>query len=268
MNDKLKSIREDVLAKIKKEQISMHSNTYFVLQMIALAAVAIAVLTISVFLCNFIFFAIHESGSDEFLGFGNRGILFFLQAFPWWLFVIDIALIMLLEWLLRKFRFGYKAPILYLLLAIVVVTFSAGYTVEHATIFNSFLRDRAHEHRLPSPLNDIYEHAERPFSGARGGACRCTVTAVEGSIIYANDVDIGTTTSLVITVPPGNPHATTTGISVGDVIFVAGDRDGNTIEAFGINKLPPGSPSVDPHSQGGPENGPHDVDDMPFGTHR
>jgi hypothetical protein len=244
MNDKLKSLREDVLAKIKNERISMHSRTFFLLKMAALALVAILVLTISVFLCNFIFFAINANGSNELLGFGNRGILTFVQIFPWWLLVIDVGLIILLEWLLRRFRFGYKSPVLYLLLGLVVVTLSVGFTVERATMFNSYLRDRAHEHRLPSPLNDIYERSGRP-GGPGNGVCRCTIVAIQSGSITADDIDVGTTTRYTIIVPIQNLHATTTGLSVGDVIMVAGDKSGNTINAFGIKKLPPGSSSVE-----------------------
>src|ERR1041385_3285643 len=157
MHDQFKSIREAVLAKIKKEQVTPHPRAYFVLQIIALAAVSLAVLGISVFLCNFIFFAIRISGSRELLGFGNRGLAIFFHVFPWWLLVLDIGLIVLLEGLLRRFRFGYRSPILYLLFALLVITISTGYTLDRATLFNDFLHDRAHEHRLPGPLNFLYE---------------------------------------------------------------------------------------------------------------
>jgi len=260
MNNEFKSLRDKVLAKISKEHVSPHSRAYFAAKIAVLAVIAFAVLAISVFLCNFIFFAIQASGSNHLLGFGNRGLQLFIRVFPWWLLVIDIGLVVILEALLRRFRFGYKSPVLYLLFGLAIVTISIAYTVDRATPFNDFLRDRAHEHRLPPPLNDIYERSGELPGGPDGGLCRCTITAIQGNIIQADDIDVGTTTHLTIILPQNDERATSTGLTVGDVVFIAGDRDGGTLRAYGIQKLPPGSPSIAPY---GHQNGHGDGDDRP-----
>lgn len=239
MNAELKSLRESVLAKIKNEHVTMRSRAYFWIKIAALVTVALLVLVVSVAICNFILFAIQASGSDQLLGFGSRGFALFIRFFPWWLLILDIGLIVLLEYLLRRFRFGYKSPVLYLLFGLLIVTISIGYTIERVTTVNAYLRDRAHEKRLPGPFNEFFARSGRP-PGDHAGMCRCTVRSVIGNTIIADDVDFATTTRITIVVPDAESNATTSGIKVGDVIFVAGERRGDTITAFGIKTQPPG----------------------------
>jgi hypothetical protein len=95
-------------------------------------------------------------------------------------------------------------------------------------------------------MNDFFDRSGRPPGGHDGGMCRCTVVSVSGNTIIADDVDESTTTRLTIIVPSDSPTATTSTLKAGDVFFVAGDREGGIIKAFGIRKLPPGSPSIMP----------------------
>jgi hypothetical protein len=135
-----KSMRERILEKIDTRELSMRPKIYFTLKVAALVLITLAVLVISIFIFNFILFSSRINGHESLLGFGPRGILTFLEFFPWWLLGIDIALIILLEWLLRQFRFGYKSPVLYLLLTLLVVTASTAFLIDRGTAFNDQLR--------------------------------------------------------------------------------------------------------------------------------
>jgi hypothetical protein len=242
------NIQEKVLNKIRMDELTMRPRLYFTLKVVASVLLSLLVLTISVFLFNFIIFGIHESGGDSLLSFGSRGFWLFLQVFPWWILVVDAGLIVLLQLLLRQFSFGYKSPVLFLLGGLLVATLFVGFVVERTTTFNDFLRGQADLKHLPGPFNDLYERAGDAPSP--GNTCRCTITAIEGNTIYADDIDLATTTRLVIQVPPNNANVTTAGLTVGEKVFIAGDRDGNTIEAFGIH--------ID---NGGPKPGDHGHND-------
>ena len=47
----------------------------------------------------------------------------------------------------------------------------------------------------------------------------------------------GTTTPLTVVFPLHDDRATTTGLKVGDRVFLAGDKEGGVIRAFGVRRL-------------------------------
>lgn len=228
------SLRESILAKIKTEHISMRPRLYFTLQVVAVVFVAFLALLLSVFIFNFILFSIRINSHDAFLQFGPRGLTNFLKFFPWPILALDIGLIVLLEWLIRKFRFGYRIPMMYLVGGILLLTVVAGFSIDRGTYLNDRLMDRAEHEGLPGPLGGLYHGARRP---PHDGICRCTVTAINGAEILVADFRDGATTTYTVILPNDDLRATTTGLSVGDVVFVAGDKDEDgTIRAFGVRK--------------------------------
>lgn len=227
-------LRDRIMSQIKSEHISMRPRVYFTLQIAAIALVAFLVLLLSVFIFNFILFSIRINSHDAFLGFGPRGIVAFLMFFPWPLLVLDAALIFVLEWLLRTFKFGYRLPIVYVLGAILAITFVTGFALDRGTFLNDHLMERAEgEHHLPPPFNALYGGARRP---PHDGICRCTITEMGTGTLTVEDHRRGATTTLTVLLPVNDLRATSTGLHVGDVVIVAGDRDGTTIRAFGVRK--------------------------------
>jgi hypothetical protein len=156
------SIKDSVLEKIQTEHTPMHSQGYFALRIVALIVVAIAVLIFSVALCNFILFSLRINGPFSLLALGLPGLLLFIQIFPWTLLVLDILLIILLEWLLRKFPFGYRSPILYMLAGIVLVILAFGFLIDRGTHVNDDLLRRADQHGLPPPVRVFIESERQP----------------------------------------------------------------------------------------------------------
>lgn len=153
-NDKLK---ERILAEIGAGKVAMRPRAYFVLQVAALVLVALAALVVSVFIFNFIVFIVRLNHEDLLLGMGLAGWGAFLLFFPWTLLALDVLLILALEWLLRKFSWGYKVPMLYLLAGILALTFLVGAVMDRATPLNDRLWEG--RHGLPSPIRVIYQGA-------------------------------------------------------------------------------------------------------------
>jgi hypothetical protein len=151
------NLKEKILSEIRSGQIKMRPRLYFVLQVVALVVLALLVLGISVFIINFILFSIRLNRIDSFLGFGPRGWGAFVHFFPWTLLLADIGLIALLEWLVRRFRFGSKIPVLYLLGGLLLLTVFTATMLDRGTPFNDDLfRMRA---GLPPPFSLIYQQA-------------------------------------------------------------------------------------------------------------
>ena len=150
------SIKEIILRKIDAREVSMHSKKYFVLQAIALAALVVLVLIISASIFNFIFFSLRLNQLGFPFSFGSHGFLIFLQFFPWGLLVLDAVFVILLEWLLRKFRFAYLTPSVYILLGLLLIVAAIGFGVDRGTSINDRMLYQADLHRLPPPWNDFY----------------------------------------------------------------------------------------------------------------
>lgn len=234
-------LQQKILDKIRAGEVSMRPRYHFVLKVAALVVVLVGIVLVSVFILNFILFSIRISSQDVLLGFGTRGIEAFLALFPWSLLAIDILLVFAAQWLLREFKFGYKLPIVYVLAGLLVATGAAGFVLDRVTGLNDELLSRFDRDELHGPVGQLYGGARRlPPPGQ--GICRCIITAINGNTLTV--VDSHSTTTLTVVVPEDDPHATTSGLSVGDVILIAGDGDSDTddivIRAFGVHKLPAG----------------------------
>lgn len=231
------NLKDAILEKIRNKELGMHPRYYFLLRVAALALVSAASLVVSVFILNFILFSIRISSQDVFLNFGPRGFGAFLSFFPWELLVADVALIAVLLWLIRRFKFGYKSPLLYTILGVVVLTLGFGFALDRTTGVNEHFLREADEHRLPRPLGDFYGHARRPPPPGSGVCRACTILSIEGNTLAVSDTRGTSTVVRTVVLPQDNPRATTTMLRVGDVIFIAGDIDGDVIRAFGIHTM-------------------------------
>jgi hypothetical protein len=141
-----KNFKERVLKRIDASNIEAYSKAHFTLRMILLIVVTMLILLISICLFSYICFNVRMGG----------------HVFPWTQLVIDIILVGILQWLLRNFRFGYRVPVLYLLLVLLVVTGIAGYVVYRETGFNELLLRQAEQNNLPFPLENLYKNIGRP----------------------------------------------------------------------------------------------------------
>ena len=232
MTDDKQNLKNRLLQDIRAGEVEMTPRIYFVLRLAGLAATALATLVVTVFLFNFIFFMLRVSGNEALLGFGPQGWRAFVWFFPWHLLIIDGLLIVLLQHLVRQFRFGYRVPILYVVAGLLALAFALGFALDRGTPLN----DRLHEGRahLPLPMRDFYEGVRRqPPQGS--GICRCEILAIEGNTLIVEDVRDSTTT-LTVMLPSNSRRATTTSLAVGDIVFIAGEEEGGIIHAFGVRK--------------------------------
>ncbi len=231
---KEEKIQETVLEKIRCNEITMRPKFYHFMKVVVFILVTFLILVISVFIFSFILFSIRASSQLFLLGFGLRGIVVFFVLFPWFLCILDIVLICVLELLLRHFRFGYRRSAIYLLGGILVVMISLGFLLERVR-FHEGLLDISEHHRLLFPLGEMYAHT-RALPAHEQGLCRCVITAisVDSLILRDDDSSYGTTTEFVVALPLS--FVTDTFV-VGDRVFVAGTVIDGKAQAFGIQKM-------------------------------
>jgi len=141
MNDEnnKKNISEAVLSKIKSGEIKMRPKMFFVLKLVLLILGAVTVILSALFISSFIFFTLKISGISLLPGFGFPGLKILFFSLPWLLIFGLIALIVTSELFIKHFHFIYKKPILYSVLAVIIIVFLGGFFINnigfHANIF-------------------------------------------------------------------------------------------------------------------------------------
>ncbi len=235
------NIREHVKDAIASGKVTMHSSLHFVFKTVLLIGALTVILILTTAILNFILFSIHVQSHHELLGFGMLGLLAFLNHFPWTLFFIDVALVVLVIYLVRSFRFGYRFPMVYTAGILLILIILCGMFLEQAsTPVNQNIMMRVDEGRLPQPLPHLMDGARTKPPYARP-LCKCEVLEVRGDgVLIARDVRTGR--SLTFVFAPSDRYATTTGITPGDIVFVAGNFDGDgdeddIVRVFGLKRL-------------------------------
>lgn len=228
-----KDIKSLVLEKIQTGKVNMRPHYLFMLQVISLFVVSMLTLLISALLVSFIIFSLIGSGKLFLLGFGWRGFWMFFTLFPWPLLVIEIAFIILLEWLIKKFKFGYRTSlsrlVFVILMASIVISIIIGSTPLHGTLLR-----RAERRNLPL-IGDYYRGIRRPPMSQE--IFRGTVSDVGTSsfvLNQASDNDDGILSQrYLIQLPAGVPANALP--SFGDTVFVAGHlMMNNAVQAYGF----------------------------------
>jgi hypothetical protein len=234
MDNETHSIKSKVLGDIQSGAVLMRPKFFFTLHFLVTIGSAAAIIFITVGILNFIAFSIRINSQETLLNFGPHGWEAFIRFFPWVWLGIDILLIAALQAMLRRFRFGYAVPVIYLAAGILLSAAAVAIILDRATPLNDRLYDR--HSRLPHPLDEFYEFAHRP-PGSGSGVCRCTIVAIVGNILTVEGRrGTDATSTLRVVVPQDNSRATTTGLSVGDTVFIAGEEDDGVIHAFGIQR--------------------------------
>ena len=233
-HDIQQEIQSKVLERIRGGKTHMRSRAYFVARIVVTAAVALLALAVSAFVLSFIIFSIHASGEAFLLGFGARGIFTFFALFPWLSLIFDIALLIMLEWLLQGFRFGYRVSLLTMFVVVFAASALLGVLTE-LTPLHSTLLDRADRGGLPL-IGEAYESIRDSHQDK--GVYRGTVASVAGDqiVVMHNDGDHDPDDGTWACDLPPESGAT---LRIGDRIYVFGTKVGNVVQALGFQKLSP-----------------------------
>ena len=232
-----KKLKDSVLEKIETGKINMKPRFYFVAEVTALIVVAILTLLTSSLLVSFIIFSLIASGKLFLLGFGVRGLLTFFVLFPWSLLIVEIIFIILLEWLIKKFKFGYRSSLTRLVFVILLISIALSVVII-ITPFHNILQNRAEQRNLPI-IGSYYRGLRRPIPDQE--IFRGVVSNVgTSSFVIDQSVDVddneASNSYYLIDLPPNVPSSFFP--SVGDTVFVAGKLTSyDTVEAYGIQKF-------------------------------
>ncbi len=230
-----KEIEMTVLRKIEQGEVKMTPKLYFVAKAGMLVFVMFAVFVVSSILVSFIIFTLSNRGDLFLLGFGTKGILKFVLMFPWYLLVIGAFLLIFLDYLLRRFRYGYNRPLIYLFMATLVFVTLFSFLINF-TSFHLRLESIAKRNNLPF-IKDIYGNIVR--SHRDKGVFRGVVSFVGEDYILIKpsvfDVD-ARDNELKVYSPSGMDLGSF--VKVGDEIYIAGDvATGTEIVSYGMHTM-------------------------------
>lgn len=222
-------LKDEVLQKIRTGDVQMKSKSYFAWQVIALAFIAALIVIIAAWIVSYIVFSLSISERISLLGFGWRGVMTFLSLFPWKLAVVEVILIIFLNWLIHRFRFSYRSPLLYSLLGGLVVSGVLAW-VMHSGSVQEVLLDQHYRSNLPV-IGPLYDRVERPDD--EPDVVRGIVIEIHGRDIVIRNIDDEALLKVLL------PEDFQLGpvLMVGDEIFVAGELTDYGLEAYGYKKV-------------------------------
>lgn len=228
-NLKKQSLTEKVINRVEKEQVKMKSKTYFVLKTILFSLITLFTALFALFFISFIIFSLRTSGVWFLPGFGFRATGIFLVSLPWFLILIAIILIIVLELLVKKFSFAYRRPILYSVLTIIILTILGSFMITRTQMHSDFFW-KAQEGKLPMAGRFYRELGSSKLSQVHNGIV---------SDVLENNFYLETVNGEILTViiDSNTKFPLNKDISKNDRVVVLGKRNNGTIKAFGVHRI-------------------------------
>lgn len=223
------SIRDKVLAAVRGGQVKMRPRWHFFLRA-ALAVAGVIIIFLSLLsIVSFIIFALQQSGVWFLPIFGLRGLRAFLVSLPWLLVAVSVVFIIILEVLVERYSFAYLRPLLYSVLGIVIFVILGGFMVARTSLHHGLFR-QAEGNRLPFAGPMYREFGAPRFRNIHFGI----VTEVANGSFHIR-TRRGETINIIVT--PETRFPLGVGIAEGDLVVVFGERDDDTVRAFGVRKV-------------------------------
>lgn len=223
-------LKAKVLAAIEGGKVTMRPKWHFVLKT-ALAAAGLVFLSLTlVYLLSFIIFAMRENGAWYVTPFGLRGLRAFLMAAPWLLILVALAILAILEVLVRRFSFAYRRPLLYSVLLVLALVIVSSFAVARTPLHSGLMRN-AEQRRLPFG-GEFY----RGYAG-QDDDDDVHPGLVSGFIDEGFELVTLHEGTLPVLVVPSTKFVPDARIRIGDRVIVFGPLDEGRIHAFGVRDL-------------------------------
>lgn len=223
------SIWEKLHDKIQQQKLEVKNKKYFVFQNILSMTGGVFFVLLILFCFSLMFFFVSHNNLLLFSRFGLRGWQTLFLVFPWWLLVLAIVLIFLLEFIFKKYQLVYRRPLVYSLGIFLVFAFIFGSIIAQ-TSWHDDLLEQARGKQLPV-LGGMYRSFEESANLHVGRLKEQTKTiwAIKSRSGELQFVLISPKTKF----PQGNDF------KIDDILLVAGPSDDGQIEAWGIMPFKP-----------------------------
>jgi hypothetical protein len=221
---------DHIIKTIKSGDVKMRSRWYFVLRDILGTVAIVIILLIAVYVCSFIIFVLHQDGAWFVPVFGFGGWFALFNALPWVLIVLSCLFVVALAFLVMRYPFSYRWPVLYSFLGICFLIAAASFLFVQTSFSNTFFSSPMSE---DLPLFGEYYPGVGVLSpnNVHRGQIEVLTPAgfiVEGFFGTTSTVFIASQTDMMFAGP----------FEPGDIVVVFGNRSATgTIQAVGIEKI-------------------------------
>ena len=160
--DKKIDLKAKVMRKIRDGRVNFRSRYIFLAKKLGLGGGLTLSLILAALFVNLTFFGVKATGSLEFLSFGKKGILAFLESFPYHWILIGLAFFVFASIVLSRYDISYKKPFKRILAILLLLVFIAGAVISLSGV-NEAIEDR---------VNQGHFRFLRSFYGKRHGVWR------------------------------------------------------------------------------------------------
>jgi hypothetical protein len=136
------SLSEIMISKIKTGEIKMKPRFYFVLKGLLLGLGLAFTLLASFFLVGMIIFMLRHNGLLLLPQFGFKGIRILIDSLPWFLLIIAILFIIVLEFFAKHYKFVYQKPTIYSIVIVTILVLLGGTIFMGPAIHNRLLGNK------------------------------------------------------------------------------------------------------------------------------
>lgn len=226
------SIKHLIIEKIKEGEANMRPRWHFILRtVLGIIGIIILILT-SIYLVSFVIFAISSSGILTVSSFGFRGLKLFVLSLPWFIILAVLVFMVLLEFLVKKYAFSYKKPLLFSLIAVLILVVVGNFVVFRIGLHEKFF-NYANRDGLPIMGGMYLSYVNHDLGSIHSGQ----VIGYSTSTIIIQD-GAGRILSILVKPETYFPMGSTS-VGLGDYVMIMEDSDSKTddIKAFGIRKI-------------------------------
>ncbi len=225
-----KSITTTVVSKIEKEGLKMKSKFYFATKSALIVALLISLFSLLFYFSSLITFILKANDIFLFHDMGICAVKGIIYSFPWYLIFLIFTLIIIIEVIGKKFQFVYRKPLIFSLIAIILIVTASNFLIEKSSLHYSFFK-LAEQEKLPL-VGRMYRSVgnldvENVYFG----------TIIEKELdLWKMELDSGEVVSLEI-------DERTKGrrffpeIEEGKKIVVIGEREDDSVKVFNFKKI-------------------------------
>ncbi|HPV70867.1 MAG TPA: hypothetical protein PKY08_03190 [Candidatus Magasanikbacteria bacterium] len=112
------NLEEQVMSEIKSGRVKLRSKYIFLAEKLGIGSVLAFTILLAVLFFSLALFYLKSSDNLGYLSFGSRGILAFLESFPYLLVITFVVLIFIAGFIIKKSGFFYQRPFGYLAVAL------------------------------------------------------------------------------------------------------------------------------------------------------
>ena len=218
---------KSIMEAIREGKVRMRPRWQFLFSSALSSLSALFIFLLLLYVASLAVFILRDSGAWFAPSFGGRGWIELLRSIPWLLIVCMLALVFLLEVVVKDLAFIYKKPLLISASGIVFLIVLGGMLLPLSPLHRS-MGD------ANSPIGFLYRsplRMPRPDDAYHGSI----IAFVPRGFVMTDEDGAGTTT-VYITPKTRLPYGDN--FEVGERIVVIGDREGTgTVEAFGVREI-------------------------------